>query len=67
MEPYRKNLVTGLDNLVVISPFTKIQNIGSRTYMGREDGEWSFALFKFTIPVKLSGDVHWAIGYAGVE
>lgn len=67
MEPYRKNLVTDLDNLVVILPFTKIRNIGSRTYMGHEDRELSFALFKFTIPVKLSGDVHWAIGYAGVD
>lgn len=42
-------------------------NIRSRTYMGREDGEFRFALFKFTVPVKLSGDVHWAAGCAGMD
>lgn len=50
-----------------IPPFTKMWNIKSRTYMGREDGEFRFALFKFTVPVKLSGDVHWAVGCAGVD
>lgn len=39
-------------------------NIRSRTYMGREDGELRFALFKFTVPIKLSGDVHWTVRYA---
>lgn len=64
---HRKNLVTDLDNFVEILVFRKC-GIGKVEHIWRvKIGEVDVALFQFTLPVRFSGNAHWAVGCPGKD